>query len=355
MLRVEATTRVGALELDVALSIEPGRCLALAGPSGSGKTSTLRVAAGLRHPARGRVECGGEVWLDTEAGVDLPPERRRCGYLFQEYALFPHMSAWRNVAYPLRELPRAERRSRALELLGRFGLADRAEERPESLSGGERQRVALARAVARRPDAFLLDEPLSALDPATRAAAGRELAAALRETAAPALLVTHSFEEAALFGDRVAVLDRGRVVQEGTPAELAAEPRSGFVADLTGAVVLSGVARTRSDGLTEVELDGGGRVVSSERAEGAVAATLHPWDVTLDDPGRAAATGSARNRLTGPVVAVTPLGNRVRVTVATPQAITAEITPEAAAALGVRSGGEAVASFKATAVRLLPR
>src|SRR5918998_1165312 len=185
VLRAEATTQLGALELDVALEVGAGECLALAGPSGAGKTSVLRVGAGLLRPERGLVEANGETWLDTSRGVDLPPERRSCGYLFQEYALFPHLSAWQNVAYPLRG---RDRRDRALELLERFGMAD------------------------------------------------------LREADAPALLVTHDFSDAALLGDRVGVIDAGRVVQEGTPTELAAAPRSAFVADFTGAVVQIGRA-----------------------------------------------------------------------------------------------------------------
>ena len=177
MLRVEAATRLGAFALDVALEVPAGSCLALAGPSGAGKTSVLRVVAGLVQPDRGRVSCGEEVWLDTERGIDVAPERRRCGYVFQEYALFAHLRVWQNVAYPLRGLDRAERRRRALELLDRFGIAQLADERPRTLSGGERQRVAVARALARTPAALLLDEPLSALDTRSRAAGGRALAA----------------------------------------------------------------------------------------------------------------------------------------------------------------------------------
>ena len=175
MLRVEARTRLGALTLDAALSVEAGRCLALAGPSGAGKTSILRVAAGLLRPEHGTVACGEEVWLDTARGIDVAPERRGCGYVFQEYALFGHLRAWQNVAYPLSGLPRRARRERAQELLERFGIGALADARPRTLSGGERQRVALARALARGPRALLLDEPLSALDARTRAAAGREL------------------------------------------------------------------------------------------------------------------------------------------------------------------------------------
>ncbi|MGK2938744.1 MAG: ABC transporter ATP-binding protein, partial [Solirubrobacteraceae bacterium] len=235
MLSVEARTPV----LDAAIGVRAGETLALAGPSGAGKTSLLRVIAGLVRPAAGRVAIGDEVWLDTAAGVVTPPEERRCGYVFQEHALFAHLNAWRNVAYPLRSLPRRARRARALELLDRFGLAARADAPVRELSGGERQRVALARALAVEPAVLLLDEPLSALDPRTRAATARELTVLLASLPdIPVLLVTHDFTDAATLADRVAVMDDGRVVQEGTAAQLAAAPASGFVADLTGAVVL---------------------------------------------------------------------------------------------------------------------
>src|SRR3954471_7499288 len=187
---------------DAAVTVAPGAPLALAGPSGAGKTSLLRVIAGLAPAPRGRVDCGDVTWLDSARGIDVPPEQRRCGLVFQDLALFPHLSALRNVAY-------ASDRATALGLLERFGVADRAEARPRELSGGERQRVALARALAAAPRALLLDEPLSALDARTRARAARELAKTLAEAGAPALLVTHDFEEAALLGDSVAVMDGG--------------------------------------------------------------------------------------------------------------------------------------------------
>ena len=352
MLAVEARTRLGSLELDVALAVEAGECLALAGPSGAGKTTVLRVAAGLVRPARGRVEANGATWLDTARGIDLPPERRACGYVFQDYALFPHLTAWQNVAYPLRGLGRRARRERALELLGRLGLADRADARPHELSGGERQRVALARALAREPEVLLLDEPLSALDARTRAGAARELAAVLRESGIPALLVTHDFTEAAQPGDRVGILDRGRVVQLGTPSELAASPRSAFVADFTGAVVLTGTARPAADGLTHVELDGGGTVASTDAGEGQVAVSVYPWDVALE-PARAEPRGSALNRLPAEVLSVTTVGNRVRVGLRGPQPLVAEITAASADRLGLRPGAEVVASWKAAATRIV--
>jgi molybdate transport system ATP-binding protein len=352
MLRADAAIRVGDLDLRVALAVEPGRCLALAGPSGAGKTTVLRIVAGLVAPSEGRVECGEELWLDTATGVDVPPERRACGYVFQEYALFPHLRAWQNVAYPMRGIPRAERRARAHELLDRFGVAARADDRPATLSGGERQRVAVARALARRPAALLLDEPLSALDARTRASAARELAAVMREVEVPALLVTHDFAEAAQLGDRVGVIDHGRVVQEGTASELAAEPASAFVADFTGAVVLHGTAVSGPHGLTTVELAGGGAVVSTDAASGPVAATVYPWEISIEPPG-ASSPGSARNHLAARVVSLTALGSRVRLGLSTPQPLAAEITAAAANDLDLHEGSDVVATWKATATRLV--
>jgi molybdate transport system ATP-binding protein len=299
------------------------------------------------------VACGEEVWLDTARGIDVPPEERRCGYLFQEYALFGHLRVWQNVAYGLRDTPRAERRQRAHALLERFGVGELADARPRTLSGGERQRVALARAVARRPAALLLDEPLAALDPRTRAGAGRELAALLRDAEVPALLVTHDFTEAALLGDRVGIVDRGRVIQAGTAGELAATPASAFVADFTGATVLTGDAAPGADGLTRVALDGGGSVASVEHGRGRVAVSVYPWEVALDAP-EAVPTGSAQNHVEAEVVSVTAVGNRIRVGMATPQPLVAEITGPSARELALEPGARVVATWKAAATRVLP-
>jgi molybdate transport system ATP-binding protein len=210
-LRIEARVPLREFDLELAVEVGTGECLAVAGPSGAGKTTLLRIAAGLLRPPTGRVAIGEEVWLDTASGRELPTERRRCGFVFQDYALFPGLSAWRNVAFGMRG-PRRERRRRAEELLDRFGIAALADAHPASLSGGERQRVALARALAAEPRALLLDEPLSALDPEGRRDAQRELHGLLADLRIPVLLVTHSEEEAALLADRMATIDRGRIV-----------------------------------------------------------------------------------------------------------------------------------------------
>jgi molybdate transport system ATP-binding protein len=353
VLRLEVDHPLPALSLDVALHVGTGETLALAGPSGAGKTTCLRVIAGLLHPERGRVVCEGDTWLDTTAKVSLPPELRSCGYLFQHHALFPHLRAWQNVAYGLQGIPRRERRVRAEQLLARFDVRGLAEALPHTLSGGERQRVALARALAREPRVLLLDEPLSALDARTRAAARRELGALLRSAEVPCLLVTHDFEEASLLADRVAVIDRGKVVQAGPASELAARPRSAFVADFTGALVLYGGAHEGAGSVTLVELDGGGTIASTDPGEGRVAASVFPWEIALEPPD-AAPHGSAQNRVQARVVSVSTVGNRVRVGLACPQPLVAEVTEAAVRDLGLHDGRRVTATWKATATRLTP-
>ncbi len=352
MLHVEAQITLGDFALEVTVEAGPGECLALAGRSGAGKSTVLRVVGGLLRPERGVVRCGDRLWLDTERGVNVAPDQRRCGYVFQDYALFEHLSAWQNVAYGLRHLPRRERRQRAEELLDRFGLASRASARPHTLSGGERQRVAVARALAPEPRALLLDEPLSALDAGTRAGAARELGAVLRDAQVPSILVTHDFSEAAALGDRVAVIDAGRVVQEGTAGQLAAAPASAFVADFAGAVVLTGIARRGEEGLTVVDLDGGDQLRSTDTAEGRVAASIYPWEIVIE-PLTAPHTGSARNRLAAEVLSVTLVGGRVRLGLNAGQPLVAEVSEAAVGELDLQPGARIAASWKAAATRLV--
>jgi molybdenum ABC transporter ATP-binding protein len=354
VLRAELRAALGELELDVSLEVAARDCLALAGPSGAGKTSIVRMVAGTQTPAAGSITHDGEVWFDGDRGVSIPPERRRCGYVPQDHALFPHLPAWRNVAYGLRAIPRGQRRARALELLERFGVGGLADARPATLSGGERQRIALARALAIDPRVLLLDEPLAALDTRTRAAASRELSAVLADARIPAILVTHDFHEAAALAQRVAIIDRGRVLQQDTAERLAAAPASAFVAEFTGSVVLTGRARRQSGPLTVIELDGGGIATATDRGEGPVAVSVFPWEITLgppDEPGH----DSAQNRLLGRVQSMTAVGNRVRVALDAGQPLVAEITQTAADDLGLCVGAVVTASWKATATRVTAR
>ncbi len=349
---VEAPLR--EFDLKAEFTVEPGRRLAIVGPSGAGKSTLLRLIAGLQRPGRGRIAHGPDRFFDSGGRIDLAPERRRCGYLFQDYALFPGMSAWKNVAYGMRDRRRSARRDRAVELLCRFGADGFAEVKPPGLSGGERQRVALARTLAADPRVLLFDEPLAALDPATRASSTRQLDLALSESGGPAVIVTHSFDEAAVLADRIAVLDRGEIVQAGSPAEISARPESRFVADFTGASVLEGEVSGSDRDLTLVSVEGGGTVRSVDRAGGRVAVSVFPWEISLEEPGRAP-RDSALNRLTGTVTSVTPVGNRVRVGLAVPQPVTVEITAHSVGAMEVRPGVELTASWKATATRLISR
>jgi molybdate transport system ATP-binding protein len=325
------------LELDLELGRET---VALVGPSGAGKTSVLRAIAGLLRPERGRVALGDELWFDSEAGVHLPPERRSVGLVFQEYALFPHMTVAENVAYGGRD--------GVVDLLDSLGIGALAGARPGELSGGERQRVALARALARRPAVLLLDEPLTALDSHTRGRVRAELGDLLARLRLPTLLVTHEFQDAAALAPRVGVLVEGRIVQAGSPADLVATPASPFVADFTGGNLLRGVARPGERGLTEVTLADGGRIFSTDPLEGHVGAVVYPWEIAI---AREAPVDSAQNHVAGPIASMVPVANRVRVRIGP---LTAEVTAASAERLGLRPGELVVASFKATGTRLVP-
>jgi molybdate transport system ATP-binding protein len=338
-LRVEISVPLRRFELELAFEAGAGT-LALAGPSGAGKTSVLRAIAGLIRPTRGRISCGAEVWFDADRGIDRTPEERSVGFVFQEYALFPHLTVEQNVAFA--------GKAHARELIERLGLGALAHERPAQLSGGERQRVALARALARGPRVLLLDEPLAALDAHTRGRVRGELRERLRREGLPTLLVTHDYSDAAALADRIGVIVDGRLVQTGTPEDLIAAPAQPFVADFVGANVLHGRARATGDGLAEVLLEDGSRFLSTDVVEGEVALIVYPWEITV---GRNVPRDSAQNHLRGRVETMVPMGNRVRVRIGT---LTAEITTLAASRIGLEEGQPAVATFKATGTRLVP-
>ncbi len=212
----------------------PGEMLALVGPSGSGKSTILRTIAGLYTPRDGHVAVNGAVWLDTKSGRALAPHRRQAGLVFQNYALFPHMSALDNVAAALDHRPPAEGRARAQELLGLVHLGGLEARKPAELSGGQQQRVAVARALARDPAVLLLDEPFSAVDRATRQRLYLELAELRLELRMPVVLVTHDLDEAVMLADRICVLHRGRTLQSGSPDDVTMRPVSADVARLIG-------------------------------------------------------------------------------------------------------------------------
>jgi molybdate transport system ATP-binding protein len=270
-------------------------------------------------------------------GVWVPPERRGVGLVFQDYALFPHMSVRANVAF--------EARRDVEELLDRLRIGHLAAARPGRLSGGERQRVALARALAIAPRALLLDEPLAALDPSTRSTVAAELAQVVAAAGVPTIVVTHSYEEAVMFADELAVMDRGAIVQRGSALEVLEAPASAFVAEFAGINYLPGTAAG-----TRVRLDGGQTVRTTDPAEGRVAVLVAPWEITLARP--AAGDGdSALNRIPARVDRVVVVGNRARVTLGP---VVAEVTPESVERLSIRPGLDVVAVWKATATRVVP-
>jgi molybdate transport system ATP-binding protein len=336
--------------LDAEIAVGADETLAIAGLSGAGKTTTLRAIAGLLRPDSGRILFGSDTWFDAERDVFVPVEHRSVGIVFQDFALFAHLDARANVAFPLEAagVGRRERRMRADGLLDRLGVAGVARARPGQLSGGERQRVAIARALARDPRVLLLDEPLSNLDPATRGQVTGELRGLISALDRTTIIVTHAYEDAAALADRIAVMERGRIVQTATADVLLAAPASPFVAEFAGTNFMPGTAAAGPDGLTEVTL-AGGSLLAAQPARGPVAVTIPPWAIVIGSEG-----GSARNALTGTITRITPLGSRVRVTTATPAPVTAEITRAAARELDLRTGSVVTLRFKAAECRIVP-
>jgi molybdate transport system ATP-binding protein len=346
-LHASVDVQLGTLTLDVDLDADDGETVAVLGPNGAGKTTLLRVLAGLVPLARGRLELDGVV-LDDGGRTFVPPERRPVGVMFQDYLLFPHLSVLENVAFGLRSrgAKRAVARRAATSALERVAIAEKARARPRELSGGQAQRVALARALATEPRLLLLDEPLAALDQAARGAVRRDLRAHLSSFGGARLLVTHDAIDAATMADRLVVLEHGRVVQTGTFADVAARPRSDYVAELVGMNLLRGRAH---DG--HVTLPSGAEVVAPGDVDGDALVVIHPRAVALH---REHPSGSPRNVSTGTVESIEMLGDRVRVRVAGAVPLVAEITPAALSDLGLGTGAPVWTAVKATEVTVFP-
>ena len=353
MLEIRAVSRRGGFALSVELSLPRGETTVLVGESGAGKTTLLRLVAGLDQPDEGRIALDDRAWVDTAAGVVLPAWRRGVGYVFQDYALFPHLTVAENVGFGLRAsgVGRREAGARAWATLDRLGIGELAGRRVSALSGGQQQRVALARAVVLDPDVLLLDEPMSALDLRTRRGLRAELRRLLRALPCSTLYVTHNPVEAMFFGERLVVLERGRVSQSGTREDLLRHPRSAYVAELVGTNLLYGSSAPGRAGGVEIRTGDGPLAVRPDAAEGEMFATVSPRDITLY---RERPDASAQNLFTGPIVELVPEppgGERVRVALGTVPPLVAEVTREAVAALELREGLVVHAGFKATGVR----
>jgi molybdate transport system ATP-binding protein len=347
---LEATVqlKLGALALDMNLTIGEGEVVALLGPNGAGKTTLLGAIAGLVPIESGRIELDGQVLEDAASGDYVPTEKRSIGVVFQDYRLFPHLSVLDNVAFGLRSrgTPSGGAAEKAAAWLDRVGLGSYAKAKPDSLSGGQRQRVALARALAPGPRLLLLDEPLAALDVTTRAEVRRDLKQHLASFPGLRLVVTHDPLEAAALADRLVVMENGRLVQTGSPADVTEHPRSQYVADLVGVNLLRGQA---DEGF--VRLPSGPVVAVAGAESGEVFAVIHPRAVALH---RQRPEGSPRNVWPGRIAGIELMGGRVRVRIDGDIPVVAEVTPGALTELGLDEGGEIWLSFKATEVGVYP-
>jgi molybdate transport system ATP-binding protein len=308
-----ALSQKAPIPLEVAFSCPPGELLALVGPSGSGKSTVLRAIAGLYRPASGSIRSGGDTWFDGEAGIMVAPQARAVGLVFQDYALFPHLSALDNVRLAMQHVDEPERRARAAKLLHRVHLDGLEGRTPDKLSGGQRQRVAIARALARDPRVLLLDEPFSAVDRLTRERLKEELAALRGSLDIPILLVTHDLEEAQALADRTSIIHAGRTLQTGTPEGVRLRPATPLVARLMGQTnVYRGVVRRPARNGQAGQISWGGRTLQAAETgtfrAGEAIAFLAPPDFVLlgGTPGD---LGQA-NIVSGVLSEVRPLGER---------------------------------------------
>ncbi len=335
------------------MAVSDHSVMVLVGESGSGKTTLLRLLAGLMSPDRGRIEVDGAVWFDGGGARALPASERAVGYVAQDYSLFPHLSAAENVAFGLRAqgIQRREIAARVDAALERLGIRALARRRPHELSGGQQQRVAIARAIVLEPRLLLLDEPLSALDAQSRRAIRGELRRLLGEMPCSTIYVTHSPSEALAFGERITVLEGGRISQSGSREQLMRHPRSRYVAEFLGVNFFRGsIASRHEDGEVRIAMPEGDLVIGDADAEGGAAVVVHPREITLalERPG-----GTARNVFAGIIEELEPeppLGELVRVSLATTPPLIAEVTREAVEALGLTPGMRVYASFKAAGV-----
>jgi len=362
MLELRVASRLGTFELEAELDVADGEVMVLVGESGSGKSTLLRCLSGLLRPDRGRISMDGATWFDSERSAWLSANERAVGVVTQDVALFPHLSAAENVAFGLRaqRIPAPEREQRTAAALERLGIASLAARKPHQLSGGQQQRVAIARAVVLEPRLLLLDEPLSALDAASRRAIRGELRKLLDELSCATVYVTHSPAEALSFGECITVLEAGRVSQVGTREDLMRSPRSPYVAEFLGVNLffgtLTGPDGVRSAGGARIALPYG-ELTIAERAgapggagSGDTAILVRPRDITL---ALARPTGTARNVFEGAIEELVPQppdGELVRTSLATTPPLIAEVTRQAVTALALAPGRRVFASFKAAGV-----
>ena len=344
--------------LDVSLTARPGEVLALLGPNGAGKSTALRALAGLTPLTAGQFVLDGRTLEQPGTRLRIAPEDRPVGVVFQDYLLFPHLSALDNVAFGLRTrgVRKAAARTEAAGWLDRVGLAEHATARPRALSGGQQQRVALARALAPRPRLLLLDEPMAALDARTRLDVRAQLRRHLAAFDAVAVLVTHDPLDAMVLADRITVIEEGRVVQHGAPAEIARHPRSDYIARLVGLNLFRGTADGH-DVTVDPGTDAGAgtgpeiRITTAESAAGPVFVAFPPSAVTVH---RGRPDSSARNVWQAVVAGMELHGDQVRLDLVGELRLTADLTQGAVAELGLVEGSGVWAAVKATQTHAYP-
>ena len=338
----------GEFRLDLRLTIDKGEVVALLGPNGAGKTTALRALAGLQPLSAGHIVLDGRDLDRPDRRVWTPTEHRPIGVVFQDYLLFPHLSALDNVAFGPRRhgAGRHEARQRAARWLDRVGLAEHAARKPRHLSGGQAQRVALARALAVDPALLLLDEPLAALDARTRLDTRAELHRHLGEHPGATLLVTHDPLDALVLADRLVIIEHGRVVQEGDAATITAQPRTDYVARLVGLNLFRGTA----DGHT-VRVGEGFALATADRLDGDAFVAFPPSAVALH-PRRP--DGSPRNVWPATITGIQRHGDNLRIQLDGPVRVAADITPAAAAHLRLIPGQQVWAAVKAAETRAYP-
>jgi molybdate transport system ATP-binding protein len=343
----------GTFRLDIDLAIVAGEVVALLGPNGAGKTTALRALAGLVPLTGGHIRLAGDTIEEPERRVWTATERRPIGVVFQDYLLFPHLSALENVAFGPRShgVHRHEARAHAAAWLERVALSHLARHKPRQLSGGQAQRVALARALAVNPRLLLLDEPLAALDARTRLDTRAELHRHLSAHPGATLLVTHDPLDALVLADRLVIIEDGRIVQEGDAAAVTARPRTDYVARLVGLNLYRGQADGHTVALAGTGAGGGLSLAIAEPMDGDVFVAFPPAAVALH-PRRP--DGSPRNTWAATVAGIQRHGDNLRVQLDGPIAAAADITPNAAAQLHLTPGAPVWAAVKATETRAYP-
>ncbi len=332
---------------DINLEVKKGEYFVILGPTGAGKTLLLETIAGFYFPDR------GAVWIDGDDVTNLPPERRRIGFIYQDYSLFPHFNVEQNIEFGLRLRKSASsdtNRNRLEEIMDWLKISHLAHRYPATLSGGEQQKVAIARAVAIEPSVLLLDEPLAALDLRTRDYLREELKRVKEELGITMLHVTHDQTEAMVLADRIAVMMKGRIMQVGTPYEIFNKPLNEEIADFVGVEnILSGVVRNNENGVAEIVVEMGCNIFAvSPYQEGRVKLFIRPEDIILSER---MGESSARNVIRAKIEEMHDMGPLTRVRM--DKSLVALITKQSRESLGLRRGDEVYVTFKATSVHVV--